>query len=231
MTCTVIIADDHPVVVAGVETVLTAHRYTIMARAYDTDTLLRDITENPCDVLVTDFSMPDGTHPDGMPMIRRIRSLRPDVGIVVLTMLSNPAILRTLLDMGVAAIFDKRTNLKDIPGAVHAADVGRCYLSPAVRRLFHPADCADQRNDLDARLSPREVEVLRAFAEGFSLSDIAGAMGRSFKTISRQKRSAMGKLGLANDAQLYQFLAGVTASRLGSRSVHLKAAAALTATA
>nr|WP_279588186.1 LuxR C-terminal-related transcriptional regulator [Luteibacter anthropi] len=84
---------------------------------------------------------------------------------------------------------------------------------------------------MDARLSPREVEVLRAFAEGFSLSDIAGAMGRSFKTISRQKRSAMGKLGLANDAQLYQFLAGVTASRLGSRSVHLKAAAALTATA
>ncbi|KAF1006830.1 MAG: Transcriptional regulatory protein RcsB [Luteibacter sp.] len=217
MSSTVIIADDHPVVVAGVEAILTSHRYVVTARAYDTDALLRVVTDAPCDVVVTDFSMPEGSHPDGMPMIRRIRSLRPDVGVVVLTMLNNPAILRTLLDMGVAAIFDKRTNLRDIPVAVHAADVGRSYLSPAVRRLFHEADCADQRDDLEARLSPREVEVLRAFAQGFSLLDIAAAMGRSFKTISRQKRSAMGKLGISNDAQLYQFLAGVP-GRLGIRT-------------
>jgi two-component system capsular synthesis response regulator RcsB len=129
-------------------------------------------------------------------------------------MLSNPAVLRGLLDMGVAAIFDKRANLRDIPVAVHAADVGRSYLSPAIRRLFHEADCAAGHDDLSTRLSPREVEVLRAYAKGHGLSEIAELMGRSFKTISRQKRSAMAKLGLANDAQLYQYLAGVRAGML-----------------
>ncbi|NID14002.1 response regulator [Luteibacter yeojuensis] len=214
MPSTVIIADDHPVVVAGVETILKAHRYDVVARAHDTDTLFEALSDNPCDVVVTDYSMPEGIQPDGMPMIRRIRAIRPDIGIVVLTMLSNPAILRSLLDMGVAAIFDKRTNLRDIPVAVHAADVGRSYLSPAIRRLFHEADCAAGHDELITRLSPREIEVLRAFAQGQGLSDIAERMGRSFKTISRQKRSAMAKLGLVNDAQLYQYLAGVRAGTI-----------------
>ncbi|WP_426285119.1 response regulator [Luteibacter sp. E-22] len=226
MTSTVIIADDHPVVVAGVETILKAHRYEVVARAHDTDTLFDALAEHPCDVVVTDYSMPEGSQPDGMPMIRRIRAARPDTGIVVLTMMSNPAILRSLLDMGVAAIFDKRTNLRDIPVAVHAADVGRSYLSPAIRRLFHEADCANGHDDA-TRLSPREVEVLRAFAQGHGLGDIAILMGRSFKTISRQKRSAMNKLGLANDAQLYQYLAGVRAGMLDDWSPAVEAAATL----
>ncbi|MET0255210.1 MAG: response regulator [Luteibacter sp.] len=228
MPSTVIIADDHPVVVAGVETILKSHRYDIVARAYDTDALFDALADHPCDVVVTDFSMPEGSRPDGMPMIRRIRALRPDVGIVVLTMLSNPAILRGLLDMGVASIFDKRTNLRDIPVAVHAADVGRSYLSPAVRRLFHETDCAtEEEEDLTTRLSPREVEVLRAYAQGYELTDIAASMGRSFKTISRQKRSAMAKLGLLNDAQLYQYLAGVRAGALDDWSPAVEAAASL----
>lgn len=214
MPSTVIIADDHPIVVAGVEAVLKSQRYKVLARAHDTDALFHALAHHPCDVVVTDFSMPEGSQPDGMPMIRRIRALRPDTGIVVLTMLSNAAILRTLLDMGVAAIFDKRTSLRDIPVAVHAADIGRSYLSPAIRRLFHAADCADKHDELATRLSPREVEVLRAYAQGYGLLDIAAAMGRSFKTISRQKRSAMAKLGLVNDAQLYHYLAGIRAGSL-----------------
>jgi two-component system capsular synthesis response regulator RcsB len=227
MPNTVIIADDHPVVVAGVETILKSHRYQVVARAHDTDALFDALTDHPCDVVATDFCMPEGSQPDGMPMIRRIRALRPDAGIVVLTMLSNPAILHTLLDMGVAAIFDKRTSLRDIPVAVHAAAVGRTYLSPAIRRLFHEADCAESADDLTTRLSPREVEVLRAYAQGYGLVDIASSMGRSLKTISRQKRSAMAKLGLLNDAQLYHYLAGVRAGTLDDWSPAIEAAASL----
>jgi two-component system, NarL family, captular synthesis response regulator RcsB len=227
MPSTVIIADDHPVVVAGVETILKSHRYDIVARAYDTDSLFEALGEHPCDVVVTDFAMPEGSQPDGLPMIRRIRALRPDIGIVVLTMLTNVAVLRTLLDMGVAAIFDKRTSLRDIPVAVHAANVGRSYLSPAIRRLFHQAECEETAQDLATRLSPREIEVLRALAQGHNLAQVASAMNRSIKTISRQKRSAMVKLGLDNDAHLYQYLAGVHAGERDDWSVAEEAAASL----
>ena len=96
MPSTVIIADDHPVVVAGVETILKAHRYEVIARAHDTDTLFEALADHPCDVVVTDYSLPEGNQPDGLPMMRRIRAMRPDIGIVVLTMLSNPSLLRSL---------------------------------------------------------------------------------------------------------------------------------------
>lgn len=207
MSSSVIIADDHPVVVAGIESILRAKYYDVLARVHDTDALFEALEEYPCDVVITDFSLPEGIRPDGLPMIRRIRSLRPDAGIVVLTMLSDPDVLRGLLDMGVAAIFDKRTSLRDIPVAVHAAEVGRSYLSPPIRRLFQEADCIAGEEDPILRLSPRELEVMRAYADGHGLNDIAAYTGRNFKTISRQKRAAMAKLGLVNDAQLYQFLA------------------------
>lgn len=207
MSSSVIIADDHPVVVAGIESILRAKHYDVLARVHDTDALFDALEEYPCDVVITDVSLPEGIRPDGLPMIRRIRSLRPDAGIVVLTMLSNPDVLRGLLDMGVAAIFDKRTSLRDIPVAVHAAEVGRSYISPPIRRLFQEADCAAGEEDPVLCLSPRELEVMRAYADGHALNDIAAYTGRNFKTISRQKRSAMAKLGLVNDAQFYQFLA------------------------
>ena len=60
-------------------------------------------------------------------------------------------------------------------------------------------------------LTQRELDVLRAYAQGMSLIDISRLMERSIKTISRQKRTAMVKLGLKNDAQFYQYLANVRA--------------------
>lgn len=209
MTCPVVIADDQPVVVAGVETILKKHRYAVIARVNDTDTLLQVMEEADCEVLVTDLCLPDGRQADGVALIRRIRAIRPDVGIVVMTHLAHVATLRLLLDLGVAALFDKRANLRDMPAAVHSASVGRTFLSPAIRRAFLMADRASARRSNS--LSPREVAVLRAYAQGLSLLDISTRMVRSIKTISRQKRSAMNKLGLENDAQLYQYLANVRA--------------------
>jgi two-component system, NarL family, captular synthesis response regulator RcsB len=209
MTCPVVIADDQPVVVAGVETILKKHRYTVVARVHDTDTLLQVMEDVDCEVLVTDLCLPDGRQADGVALIRRIRIIRPDVGIVVMTHLANVATLRLLLDLGVAALFDKRANLRDMPSAVHSASLGRTFLSPAIRRAFLAADRANAcRNN---SLSPREVAVLRAYSQGLSLADIGARMLRSIKTISRQKRSAMTKLGLQNDAQLYQYLANMRA--------------------
>ena len=200
MPSTVIIADDHPVVVAGVETILKAHRYDVVARAHDTDTLFEALSDHPCDVVVTDYSMPEGDQPDGMPMIRRIRAVRPDIGIVVLTMLSNAAILRSLLDMGVAAIFDKRTSLREIPVAVHAADVGRCYLSPGIRRLFQEVDCAIGQDDLTSRLSPREIEVLQLISEGLVNREIGRMLFLSEETVKSHVRHLLAKLNARSRA-------------------------------
>ncbi|EAO1752272.1 DNA-binding response regulator, partial [Salmonella enterica] len=64
----------------------------------------------------------------------------------------------------------------------------------------------------DKRLSPKESEVLRLFAEGFLVTEIAKKLNRSIKTISSQKKSAMMKLGVENDIALLNYLSSVTLS-------------------
>ncbi|MGN6482357.1 response regulator [Luteibacter sp.] len=209
MTIPVVIADDQPVVAAGVETVLKKHSYRVVACVNDTDTLVETLADVDVEVVVADPNMPVGRHPDGVSLVRRIRTIRPDVGIVVMSRLDNVANLRLMLDLGVAALLDKRTALRGIPAAVHAASIGRRFLSPAVRRAFREVDEANARRDAHERLTQREIAVLRAYARGLSLAEVARLMTRSIKTISRQKRSAMLKLGLRNDAQLYQYLVNV----------------------
>ncbi|MDF3981115.1 response regulator transcription factor [Luteibacter sp. PPL554] len=205
---TVLVADGQPLVAAGVKAVLRSHRHRVVGAAHDTDTLFAHLRDTACDLLVTELSLPSGVMPDGMPMIRRIRRQHPQVRIVLLTALAQPAVLRALRDLGVVAVFDKRSDLKHLPMAVHAAMIGRDYLSPASR---HPTPASPPGRGLGSGLTPRERDVLDAYAQGHGLDAIAHTMGRSIKTISRQKRSAMAKLGLANDAQFYRYLAGLHA--------------------
>jgi two-component system, NarL family, captular synthesis response regulator RcsB len=209
MTSPVVIADDQPVVVAGVEAALKKHLYTVVATVNDTDTLLQTLGEVDCEVLIVDPFMPDGAHADSVGLVRRIRALRPDIGIVVMSRLNNLPALRYMLDIGVAALFDKSASLRGITMAVHAASIGRSFLSPAVRRAFRDMDRVEAEDGPARQLTPREVDVLRAYARGLSLAEVSQLMIRSIKTISRQKRSAMLKLGLRNDAQFYQYLAHV----------------------
>ncbi|MGA7436754.1 MAG: response regulator [Luteibacter sp.] len=211
MTSPVVIADDQPVVVAGVEAALNTHRFNVVARVNDTDTLIQTMAEADCEVLVADPFMPYGRHPDGVGLVRRIRDMRPDVGIVVMSRLGNLPSLRLMLDLGVSALFDKRASLRDMPTAVYAAHIGRTFLSPAVRRALRDMDYGNGLGGTSNPLTQRELDVLRAYAQGMSLIDISRLMERSIKTISRQKRTAMVKLGLKNDAQFYQYLANVRA--------------------
>lgn len=220
MSCTVVIADDQPVVVAGVEAVLKKHRYDVVACVNDTDTFVQVMDDVDVEVVVIDPNLPDGKHPDGVALLRRVRTTRPDVGIVVMAHLGDLATLRAGLDLGVAGLFDKRCSLRDMPLAVHAASVGRNYTSPSIRRAFHDVDAGNGLGSGPHRLSPRELEVIRAYAQGLSLMEVSQLMCRSVKTISRQKRAAMAKLGLLNDAQFYQYLANV---RSGLVEVHVPA--------
>jgi two-component system capsular synthesis response regulator RcsB len=66
----------------------------------------------------------------------------------------------------------------------------------------------------DKRLSPKESEVLRLFAEGFLVTEIAKKLNRSIKTISSQKKSAMMKLGVENDIALLNYLSSVSATQV-----------------
>jgi two-component system capsular synthesis response regulator RcsB len=201
----VILADDHPVVRGGVRALLEhAGGISIGAEAATAGELFAALARGDGDLVLTDFSMPGGDAADGLSMLGRLHAHWPELPVVVLTMAGNSSVLRAILDTGVLGLLNKSDALDELAPAIHAAAHGRRYLGGSIRTALE-ASGLHRDTGGEAVLSRRETEVLRLFASGLTVSQIARRLNRSVKTISRQKTDAMAKLGLHSDLEIYAY--------------------------
>ncbi len=175
----VILADDHPVVRGGVRALLEhAGGIHITAEAATAGELFAALARGDGDLVLTDFSMPGGDAADGLSMLGRLHAHWPELPVVVLTMAGNTAVLRAILDTGVLGLLNKSDALNELALAIHAAARGRRYLGGGIRAALEtlglPGDSTGK-----AVLSRRETEVLRLFASGLTVSQIARRLDRS----------------------------------------------------
>ncbi|MGX7005438.1 response regulator [Caballeronia sp. KNU42] len=208
MKLRIVLADDHPFVLLGIRATFSMdENLEVVAEAASAAELLRLLAYTPCDVLVTDFAMPEQglQAEDGLRLIKRLRRDWPAISIVVLTSMSNVAILRSILAAGAMSLLNKVESMDELAAAVRFAGVGRRYLSTSIVSALAVAGAETDGLGEGPRLSPREIEVVRMFASGLSITEIARFMQRDVRTISRQKRDAMGKLGVQNDPGLFAF--------------------------
>ncbi|WP_309491352.1 response regulator [Trinickia mobilis] len=205
MNIRVILADDHPFVLLGIKAALERDAdIRVVGTASTPSELLVTLHATPCHVLVTDLAMPDpdGTHEDGLQLVRRIRREWPQLGVVVLTSLTNGTILRAIVRDQAISVVNKMESLEDVAVAVRLAAQGDAHVGDTIAgALSNPGADAFK----SARLSPRETEVVRLFAGGHSIAEIACKLDRDVRTVSRQKRDAMTKLGIHNDPGLFAF--------------------------
>ncbi|TDY53408.1 LuxR family two component transcriptional regulator [Paraburkholderia rhizosphaerae] len=209
MNLRVILADDHPFVLLGIEATLAEHGDVhVVGQATSPSSLFEVMKTTACDVLVTDLAMPNesGDAEDGLRLIRRIRSSWPQVRIVVLTSLTNTAILRSIIAAGVLGMLNKIESMDELAAAIRSAGAGRAHVSRSVIEALTAASGETPRMSSMRDLSPRQTEVLHMFVRGHSISEIAQHLGRDVRTVSRQKRDAMAKLGVSNDPGLFAFV-------------------------
>ena len=202
----VVVADDHPLFLLGVRHALDAFGdIDLLGQARQSTELVDTLRRVPADVVVTDLSMPGGRYGDGLVLIGYLRRHFPDLRIVVLTMLGNAALLRRLFDAGAVTVVGKCDDLSHIGLAVRHAMRGVRHISPSLRAALDRA--ASGRGGMPGApaLSSREIEVVRLFASGLSVSEIGARFNRSIKTISSHKMSALRKLGLTGDAELIEY--------------------------
>ncbi|MBN5048775.1 response regulator transcription factor [Stenotrophomonas maltophilia] len=205
MPLNIVVADDHPVLLAGMEHLLEAEPDLAIAGLVRDSTELVDLlSRTPVDVAVCDFSMPNGRYGDGVTLLRFLQRRFPALHLVVLTGMESPMVLRSIQRAGVSCIVSKSDPLEQLVPAVHAASRRQAFISAEIARLIVEDDPHDDVQEVEA-LSKRESEVLRMFAEGLSVMQIAERVGRSRKTISTQKIAAMRKLGLQRDAEIFEY--------------------------
>ncbi|KOQ76329.1 LuxR family transcriptional regulator [Stenotrophomonas maltophilia] len=204
MALNLVVADDHPVMLAGMEMLLRSEPgIAVAGLASDSTGLVALLSAASVDVAVCDFSMPNGRYGDGVTLLRFLQRRFPNLKLVVLTGMESPLVLRSIQAAGVTCIVSKSDSLEHVVPAVHAARSGQPFVSPAIERLL--ADVAEAPAGGASALSKRETEVLRMFAEGLTIREIAERVGRSSKTVSTQKMAAMRKLGLKRDADVFEY--------------------------
>ncbi len=203
----IVLAEDHALVRYGIRLAIEAGRVAqVVAEAATSDELIAVVQAQPCDVIVTDLSMPGTRTRDGIALIDRLRRICPAVPIVVLTAMRNAAILNKLLEKGVKAIVEKAGGINELHCALIAAAQGRTYVSSGVESLLENMSLVGERVGHEASLTTAELEVIRLFAaHGLTASQIAQRLNRSVKTVSAHKRRAQHKLGLSTNKELFEY--------------------------
>jgi len=207
---TVLIADNHPVVLAGLTHYLERRGVEVVGNASSVDGLFSELRRYAVllpDIVITGYHY--NGEADGLRVIERIRRAYPRIKIVVFASARPIGAVRQVLAKGADAFVSKATELQFLMDACHAVLSGAKYVDPATDGAFVPAarNGIDERaEDPESRLSPREREVLRLLTSGCTLSEIAEQFHRSVKTISVQKCSAMTKLGLNSELELAMYL-------------------------
>jgi DNA-binding NarL/FixJ family response regulator len=192
----VLIIDDHPIVLkgcrrilqdAGVETVFDARDVASGYRTY--------LRHNP-DVVIVDLAM-QGSGLGGLPLIRRIRAHDTRTRILVFSMHSDPIIVARALEAGATGYVLKDTSSDELVKAFKEVRGGVPYLSGEMAMQVALVQTGLRRNPL-ADLTPRELETLSLLAQGKPYGKIAEELNVSYKTVVNTASQLKQKLNARN---------------------------------
>ncbi len=209
---TVIIIDDHPVVRAGVRTVLDAAQdITVLAEGTTGADALRLVAQHHPDVLVLDVNLPDIS---GVEVARRLHEQGAPTAILVMTIHNDSQTVFGLLENGAAGYVLKDEALETLAGAVRAVAGGAGWLSPAVtRQVVRRAvgDATETPKSPPTPLTPRETEVLCLLAQGLDNAAIARALVVTRRTVQNHVSNIYAKLNVTSrtEAALYAIRHGL----------------------
>ena len=206
MPIQVLIADDHGVVRAGLRALLSAEAdLEVIGEAATGEEAVRAAIQEEPDVVLMDISMPGM---EGIEATRCLAEAAPEVRVLLLTVHEDAALLREALRTGAAGYVIKRAVESELINAIRAAAAGDLYVHPSMTRsLLEEEEPAPANNGALARLTPREIEVLRLIAEGYTNTQIADQLHLSPRTIETHRANVRSKLHLDSRAELVRFAA------------------------
>jgi two-component system, NarL family, captular synthesis response regulator RcsB len=201
------IADDHPLLLSGLTHELEKQPgVTIVGAAQNSTELVELLNAQPVDVVISDYAMPGGLHGDGIALFGYLKRRFPKTHLIAVTVMSNPGVIRSLIAQGVDCILSKSDSLTYVAGCLYAALARKRFFSPSIEIIVKMHCIGDNASASPTRnLTMRELEVVRLFVSGLTVSEIAERLHRSKQTISTQKMSAMRRLGIRRDADLIKY--------------------------
>jgi DNA-binding NarL/FixJ family response regulator len=199
----IIIADDHPIVRAGMKQIISeASDLMVAGEASDGHKLLHKIKKENFDVVVLDITMP---HMDGLDVLKQLKIEKPKLPVIILSIHPENQYALRVLKAGASAYITKASAPDELVNAIRKVYRGGKYISPAIaEKLAFQLDTHFKEMPHEM-LSDREYQVMRMMASGKTVTEIAEELALSVKTISTYRSRILEKMEMKNSAQLMHY--------------------------
>jgi DNA-binding NarL/FixJ family response regulator len=194
----VLIVDDHPIVRAGLRRLLAIELGTEIAEAASGQEAIAAFRDMRPDLVLLDLNLPGIS---GLEVLNRLLIENAKARILVISMYDNPIYVARILEAGARGYVSKNAPSEEIVEAVRRVAAGRSYVEPEMAQELALGNVRPASHEL-SRLSSRDVEILRLLAAGKSLTEIAEAIGVSYKTVANQCSLLKAKLATPRTADL-----------------------------
>jgi DNA-binding NarL/FixJ family response regulator len=194
----VLIIEDHPIVRGGLQRLLAAEPEVEVREATSGKEGMSAFRGQQPDIVILDLNLPDI---GGLEVIRRLKIVDPAARILVLSMHDDRIHVTRALQVGAAGYVSKNAPAEELLDAVRRVAGGRTYVEREIAEELVFSNIQITPHPLE-ELSPRDLEILRLLAQGRSLSQIADALGISYKTAANNCSQIKVKLRAASTADL-----------------------------
>lgn len=200
----ILIADDHAIVRAGLKQIIEGIPDMMLAdEAANGWELLEKVRRSEFDVIVLDISMPGG---GGMEVLKQLRIEKPRLPVLALSIHPEEQYGKRMLKAGAAGYLTKESAPDELVNAIRKVYSGGRYVSPHLAEKL-AADLANRSDaPLHEELSDREYQVMIMIGNGKMITEIAGELNLSVKTVSTYRTRILEKMRMKSNAELTHYV-------------------------
>jgi DNA-binding NarL/FixJ family response regulator len=202
-----LIADDHQLITDGISKILESEKMIGEIHTASNGREAVDIVlTKDIDCVIMDINMPVL---NGLEATKLIKRQKPSVKVIVVSMLSDAAIVSKMMKAGADAFINKDTGKTELLKAMVKVMQGEKYISHEISNnlITHLTDRNVRSSDVEKQLTAREIEIIRLIADGMTNHEIAKRLFLSIVTVDTHRKNMLAKLQLKNTASLVKYAA------------------------
>jgi DNA-binding NarL/FixJ family response regulator len=200
----ILIADDHKLIRDTWSFILnTDNRFKVVAECSNGEEAIEQAKQKRPQIVLMDINM---TPVSGLEATRQIRKVSPGSKIIGVSMHSQPAYAKKMLQIGAKGYVTKNSSRDEMFKAIMEVYGGNRYICDEVKNIISEQIMDDNPSQGINALSERELQIVKLIKEGFSSKEISAQLNISLKTVEVHRHNILKKLNLKNSAALVNYI-------------------------